>query len=187
MFCLDYALAFAVHYVLCGSRPAAPDANTPATPGSADLTGATGEKSDGGVPRWARETTAGAAAGLAAAVALYPFDVLRQSAVQRGTSSFAASTVPFMAVYLGIFFTAVPSERPAEFSTKARTAVAAATAAAVVEFPLDKAKHAIAGGNRGMALATSAARIPLSAFLLLAYDHMLRAAQQRRQLEATRS
>mmetsp|Transcript_9330 Transcript_9330/g.29791 ORF Transcript_9330/g.29791 Transcript_9330/m.29791 type:complete len:173 (-) Transcript_9330:671-1189(-) len=160
MFCLDFALGFAAHLQL--ARALGLDAPS----GAGWRAGA----AHGGL---------GLAAGGAAALVLAPFDVLRHTAAMGLPAQAAArrlpagvSTVPFMAVYLGTFYGLVGVDPAGPFQAKVAAAGAAATMAAAVEFPLDRAKHALAGGRASAAVAT-AARIPLSALLLLAYDRIL--------------
>ena len=87
MFCLDYAISFVAHYALasrCGDDTASNPLFT---------------------------FTSGAVAGRIAAIVLYPFAIVRMTTVPAGTSHFAMSTVPFMSVYLGFYFTPPPHER----------------------------------------------------------------------------
>mmetsp|Transcript_17793 Transcript_17793/g.35157 ORF Transcript_17793/g.35157 Transcript_17793/m.35157 type:complete len:202 (-) Transcript_17793:557-1162(-) len=187
MFCLDYALIFIVHYRL---RPlvTAPSASlaSPAQSepsGPSDLASSTLELSSSSswpsavsASTLTREAFVGSVAGLTAAVALWPFDALRQSAVGgMSRASFAWSSMPFAAAYLGIFFSLAPPEREVSLQARACVALGAAFAATAVEFPLDRARLAIAGGHRRLAVFSAAARIPLSALMLVAYDHFARA------------
>merc|ERR1740117_689861 len=91
--------------------------------------------------------------------------------VPTGTSHFAASTVPFMSVYLGVYFAARP-HHDGSLRSNAGCALASTAAAAAVELPFDRAKIAITGSVRSAAL-TSALRVPLGAAPLLAYDQVL--------------
>mmetsp|Transcript_1590 Transcript_1590/g.3373 ORF Transcript_1590/g.3373 Transcript_1590/m.3373 type:complete len:159 (-) Transcript_1590:171-647(-) len=155
MFCLDYACAFFVHYALASPWSEATQAHPAFTFGS------------------------GAVAGAAAAIALYPFDIVRQTTVAPGSSHFAFSTIPFMSAYLGIYFMQPYSERQAKpFKTKVGWALGATSVAAAVELPFDSAKISISGTLRSAALAT-ALRVPLGSALLLAYDQILSSANKR--------
>tara|TARA_B110001452_G_scaffold262573_1_gene262776 strand:- start:682 stop:1182 length:501 start_codon:yes stop_codon:yes gene_type:complete len=153
MFCLDYAVAFVAHYWLASRRS-----------------------------EWLQSHPAftfssGAVAGGVAAVVLYPFDIVRMTTVPAGTSHFAFSTMPFMSVYLGLYFLQPREERLRKsLGAKAGWALASTATAAVAELPFDKAKVSISGGSvRSAALAT-ALRVPLGAALLLAYDQILSSA-----------
>mmetsp|Transcript_75087 Transcript_75087/g.125165 ORF Transcript_75087/g.125165 Transcript_75087/m.125165 type:complete len:167 (+) Transcript_75087:179-679(+) len=153
MFCLDYAFAFVAHYGLCHSwfrlnlgLPSSPFFTFPA----------------GGI------------AGAAAAVALFPFDVVRHEVLRATGSSaspFAFSIIPFMSAYLGVYF--LQNERQqTPLSIKASWAFGATSLAAALELPFDRAKISMAGGIRNAAV-TNALRVPLGTGLLLAYDKIL--------------
>ena len=88
MFCLDYALSFALYSALhsCAVRRKWPGVEDPRR------------------PQLAFSAAAGGFAGLGSALLLYPFDFVRQTSVAKGTSSFALSSIPFTAVYLGVYF-----------------------------------------------------------------------------------
>ena len=160
MFCLDFAAAFVVHYQLASRLDPSLQANPVFAFGSAALSGA------------------------AAAVALYPFDIVRQMSVAPGTSHFALSTIPFMTAYLGLYMLQPQSERRQKpLKSKLGWALASTTVAAAVEFPFDKAKHAMSGGLRSAALAT-ALRVPLGSLMLIAYDQILSAGCDRRATKA---
>jgi hypothetical protein len=121
-----------------------------------------------------------ALSGAAAAVALYPLDIVRQMSVAPGASHFALSTIPFMTAYLGLYMLQPQGKRQQKsLQTKLCWALAATTVAAAAEFPLDKAKHAMSGGLRSAALA-GALRIPLGSLMLIAYDQILSAGCDRR-------
>ena len=153
MFCLDYAIAFFAHTFLCKLS-------------LKDSSHASGNPlvsfGFGGI------------AGTAAAVALYPFDIVRQTTVKTGTSHFAFSTIPFMSVYIGVYFSR-KVKKEESFSTKICWATGATTSAAVCELPFDKSKISISGGSMRTAAVTTAMRVPLGALLLVAYDHILHA------------
>ena len=153
MFCLDFAAAFIVHYQLA-SRVAISTQSEPLFAfSSAALSGAT------------------------AAVALYPFDFVRQMNV---APHFAFSTIPFMTAYLGIYLLQPHNERREKpFKDKLAWSLASTTVAAAAEFPFDRAKHNMAGGFRAAAL-TNALRIPLGSLMLIAYDQILSAGNDRR-------
>mmetsp|Transcript_1725 Transcript_1725/g.6648 ORF Transcript_1725/g.6648 Transcript_1725/m.6648 type:complete len:163 (+) Transcript_1725:117-605(+) len=162
MFCLDYALSFAAFYHLTAAAEAR-GLDARGNPVSAVL--------------------AGAASGLAAAVALWPVDLVRQTALGDATSgprraSFAISSVPFGAAYLGVFFGFRRDDAPlAEVAALAAGSTALALA---IEFPFDHAKHALVGGGGASAAALAAIRLPLSALLLLAFDAAVNPPKRRR-------
>lgn len=111
MFCLDYALACAVHFQL--SR-----AVSDAAPWLDQRTGAAA-------------VFLGATSGLTSAVALYPFDFVRQATTSG--SRFALSSIPFSACFFGVYFSQCrPEDSP---SRQAGWALAAASAATVAEYP----------------------------------------------------
>lgn len=160
MFCLDFGCAFVVHHLLASRLSDRTQCAPAFTFGS------------------------GALAGGVAAVVLYPFDIVRMTTVAAGTSHFAASTIPFMSVYLGVYFLQPRVERRAKpLQHKAGWALAATSAAAAVELPFDRAKIAMAGSLRSAA-AASALRVPLGAALLLAYDQILSGSSERRASDA---
>jgi hypothetical protein len=145
MFCLDFAAAFIVHYQLASRFDLSTQSNPLFT------------------------FSSGALSGFTAAVALYPFDIVRQMTVAPGTSHFAFSTIPFMTAYLGIYMLQPQVERQQKpFKNKLAWAFASTSVAAAVEFPFDKAKHSMAGSLRAAALA-NAFRIPLGSLMLIAY------------------
>ena len=160
MFCLDFAAAFIVHYQLASRF----DISTQSSP--------------------LFTFTSGFLSGAASAVALYPVDIVRQMTVAPGTSHFAFSTIPFMTAYLGIYLLQPQKERQQKpFKDKLGWALASTTVAAAVEFPFDRAKHNMAGSFRTAAL-TNALRIPLGSLMLIAYDQMLSAGNDRRVAKA---
>ena len=112
----------------------------------------------------------GSVAGVGSAVALYPFDIVRMTVLEKGNNHFAFSTIPYMTFYLGTYFAL--RKRSDTFSTKFAYATGASLGAAVVEFPFDKAKLSIAQ-TKNMALLTTGMRIPLAALLLVSYDQIL--------------
>ena len=81
----------------------------------------------------------GGAAGLLSASVLFPVDVVRQSAVPKGVSSFAWSSGPFTAVYIGAYFTLCPDRENASLGNRVGCATIATAAACAVELPLDRA------------------------------------------------
>ena len=117
MFCLDYAFGFAAHYALLMRYP------LDSSPLGALF--------------------AGTAAGAAAAVLLFPFDVVRHEVARAqgvaSSSAFAMSTVPFMGAYLGLYFGARPRD-DAPLLAKARWALVSTAVAAAVELPFDQAR-----------------------------------------------
>jgi hypothetical protein len=159
MFCLDFAFAFIVHGMIVkwsqseGRFMTHSATSTPGvTPGVAWTFGL------------------GAVSGVGSAIALYPFDIVRMSVLEKGKSHFAFSTVPYMSIYLGTYFT-LRNER-GTFLEKFALANVSAGLGAVAELPFDQAKLNISGSTR-MAIVTSALRIPLAALLLVSYDQIL--------------
>eukprot|EP00944_MAST-04C_sp_MAST-4C-sp1_P000901 g901.t1 len=101
--------------------------------------------------------------------------------VGKGASHFAFSTIPFMSMYLGVYFIRDSETRMKEpFMNKLCWATAATGLAAVVELPFDTAKININGGNLKSAAMTSGMRIPLGALLLIAYDQVVTGIDRRR-------
>lgn len=84
---------------------------------------------------------------------LYPFDVVRQiatstgSSVQPSTSSFGYGTVPFMTLYIGVYFTAIERAKAQQqrisLYDRVFFAGGATALAAAAEFPLDKGNLAM--------------------------------------------
>ena len=153
MFCLDYALSFAFFsaahsFAVRRCWPGVEDARRPA-------------------PVFA--TSVGGLAGFGSAVVLYPFDFVRKTSVAASTGSFAFSSIPYTAVYLGLYFSC---RDPDSATSRAGWAITATTAATAAELPFDKAKLAIAGSG-GRAAAMAAARVPLGALLLFAFDGLV--------------
>lgn len=130
MFCLDYAVAFFAHCSVASNFSESTQSHPLFT------------------------FPAGALAGGIAAVALYPFDIVRQVAVSPGHSSFAFSTIPFMTAYLGVYFLQPHSERRRKpLQEKTLWALGSTSVAAAVELPFDRAKinhgwHAAIGCRR---------------------------------------
>jgi len=156
MFCLDFAAALLVHYQLAMLVH-------PSTQSSPFFT-----------------FPSGAFSGLMAAVMLYPFDLVRQMTVAPGTSHFAHSTVPYMTVYLGLYLLQPQSDRQKKsLPEKLVWAVGATSVAAAVEFPLDQAKHKMAGSMRSAAMA-NAFRVPFGSLMLIAYDRALTTGNEKR-------
>jgi hypothetical protein len=163
MFCLDFAASFFAHRFFVF-----------ATHSAAGYPRADGLGANLALPY---ALVSGAVAGTVAAVALYPFDLVRQFTVQPGQSSFAKGTIPFMAVYLGVWShwknrtEADGSEARRTGASRFRLALGATAAATVAELPFDLSKHNISGGLRS-ALMVSLLRVPLGSLLLLAYDEI---------------
>jgi hypothetical protein len=163
MFCLDFAISFFAHRgVLFVTHHVAGYPRTDGLAANLSLPFA---------------LASGAAAGGVAATALYPFDLVRMYTVQPGQSHFAKSTIPFMAVYLGVWST-FKNTTATDGSEARRTlrgrftlALGATAAATVAELPFDLSKHNISGGLR-QAMTLSLLRVPLGACLLLAYDEI---------------
>mmetsp|Transcript_33425 Transcript_33425/g.77116 ORF Transcript_33425/g.77116 Transcript_33425/m.77116 type:complete len:188 (+) Transcript_33425:130-693(+) len=159
MFCLDFAASFFAHRALCYASHTL--FGYPLSDGIAGNLSLPFSLLTGGV------------AGTAAAVALYPVDLVRMYSVKPGESHFARGTIPFMTVYLGVWFT-FKNARCSDGREERRTlgarfclALGATAAASVAELPLDISKHNISGGLRSAAL-LGALRVPLGALLLLA-------------------
>ena len=157
MFCLDYAVAFFAHCSVASNFSESTQSHPLFT------------------------FPAGALAGGIAAVALYPFDIVRQVAVSPGHSSFAFSTIPFMTAYLGMYFLQPHSERRRKpLQEKTLWALGSTSVAAAVELPFDRAKINITGGTLRSAAVANGLRVPLGAALLLAYDQVLSAASSQK-------
>lgn len=158
MFCLDFAFSFAFHLMLSHVAPASfkfgnpsPDpSSTKADAAAASTSDAAVAATAGGaapsaaaslVPRiWSPYAfVSGGAAGLLSACVLFPVDVVRQSAVPKGVSSFAWSSGPFTAVYIGAYFTLCPDRENASLGNRVGCATIATAAACAVELPLDRA------------------------------------------------
>ena len=148
MFCLDYALSFVCFTALrdLGLRLKVDAPHNPAF-----------------------ALSAGAMSGLLSAGALYPFDFVRHGSLGAGRSSFAWSSVPFSAVYLGMYFSCRDAD---SVTSRVGWSLASAAVASTVELPFDHTKRAIAGSG-GRAAAMAAARVPLGALLLFAFDGIL--------------
>ena len=159
MLCLDYGVAFFAHYHL--SRFISDDLPND------DVGGAETRN-----PHPLLMFSSGALSGVFAAVVLYPIDLVRQSTVPKGHSHFSYSTIPFMTIYLGFYFSQPGNRRDKSLSEKLTWAVPATTAAALAELPFDKAKIAMIGSLR-TAGAAALIRVPLGTALLLIYDHIL--------------
>ena len=156
MFCLDYAAALVAHFALSSQVSEDAQAHPLFT------------------------FPAGAIAGGFAAVALYPFDIVRQSTVAPGQSHFAFSTIPFMTCYLGIYFLQPRRERVAKpLQERTLWALGSCSAAAAAELPFDKAKIAMTGGTLRSAAIANGLRVPLGSAILLAYDQIVSTATSR--------
>ena len=160
MFCLDYALAFVSHSILCKFLISS--------------TSSTSSSASSNNNNTLIHFPLGAIAGTTAAIALYPFDIVRMTTVGKGVSHFAFSTIPFMSVYLGMYFIRdVETRKNESFVNKMFWATTATGFAAAAELPFDKAKQNISGGKMKTAAVTTAMRVPLGALLLIAYDQIL--------------
>lgn len=163
MFCLDFALSFAFFGY------------------------ASSESKKRGYDPWRAPYpfALGTLSGLFAATALYPFDLVRQialddgktprSALERGAArvvttkpQFAASSIPFSCLYFGLYFSGAGGDAPPLHERVAR-ALGASGVALSAELPFDKAKIAIAGGPRNAAL-FSLLRWPFYSLLLVAFE-----------------
>ena len=131
--------------------------------------------------------TFGAASGLAAAVVLWPVDLVRTIATSSGTNqmmpsknSFATCLVPFCASYIGGFFAFRP-QHPS-LAEKVSCATVATALGLALEVPFDHAKHGLFGGG-GVALGKkarffevgvlAAIRLPFATMLLLVFDQII--------------
>ena len=97
MFCLDFAFAFIVHGLIVKwshseHRFLQSSSRSPISLSNIDFT------------KLAFTFGLGGIAGFGSAVALYPFDIVRMSVLEKGSSHFAYSTIPYMSVYLGSYF-----------------------------------------------------------------------------------
>ena len=159
MFCLDYAVAFVCHYAMASRCSEALQSHPVFT------------------------FSSGAVAGLVAATALFPFDIVRMTTVPAGSSHFAYGTTPFMSALLGIYFMQPAAERQGKaLSSKACWALASTSVAVAVELPFDTAKISMTGSARSAAFANGL-RVPLGAALLLAYDQILTTGSKQRAAE----
>lgn len=147
MFCLDYALSCFVHFHLSKAL----QDRFPAV-----------DRRHFGVA-----AGVGASSGLASAIALYPFDFVRQATVS-GASRFAFSSVPFSACFFGIYFS--QSRRGDPLPRQAGLALAAAGLASAAELPFDRSKHGMAGPRSAALLAVL--RLPLASCILMAYGFL---------------
>jgi hypothetical protein len=150
MFCMDYVLSFAFHFAASKLLCRASSGND--VPSSLPL-----------------NLTIGAISGLFSACALYPFDFVRQMSVGPGASSFAYSSIPFTSLYLGFYFTVRDED---SIASRIGWATVSTSMGCVAEFPFDKAKHSMMQGNMRSAMLAAGLRIPLGAFLLVAYDQV---------------
>lgn len=162
MFCLDFAFSFLGHRAVCFCSHRL--FGYPKTDGLA---------SNLPLPF---ALASGAAAGAAAATILYPVDLVRMYTVQPGQSHFARGTIPFMAVYLGVWAAHKNArtelgEARRPLGARFRLALGATALATLAELPFDLSKHNIAGGLRSAAM-VSTLRVPLGALLLLCYDEI---------------
>ncbi|KAG8462948.1 hypothetical protein KFE25_001721 [Diacronema lutheri] len=159
MFCLDFAVSFFAHRGVCFCSHSL--FGFPATDGLAC-----------NLPL-PFALASGAASGAIAAVALYPFDLVRMYTVGPGQSHFAKGTIPFMAVYLGVWSAHknAPGEERRPLGARFRLALGSTALATLAELPFDLSKHNISGGLRSAAM-VSVLRVPLGALLLLCYDEI---------------
>mmetsp|Transcript_20149 Transcript_20149/g.60075 ORF Transcript_20149/g.60075 Transcript_20149/m.60075 type:complete len:160 (-) Transcript_20149:30-509(-) len=109
----------------------------------------------------------GAFSGAVAAVALYPFDFVRASAVAAARPPMAVSIVPFSTLFFGLYVRPDGAAEP--LRDRCARAMGASGCALAAELPLDRAKISLAGGIRNAAL-LSFLRWPLSAALLVAFE-----------------
>ena len=164
MFCLDFAFAFIVHGLIVKwshseHRFLQSSSRSPISLSNIHFT------------KLALTFGLGGIAGFGSAVALYPFDIVRMSVLEKGSSHFAYSTIPYMSVYLGSYF--MLRDERSSFGSKFLLANISATLAAFAELPFDNAKLSISGGSTRIALATTAMRVPLAGLLLVSYDTIL--------------
>ena len=149
MFCLDYFLSFFAHsginYFLVNGK---------------------GEKKISNLAPFHSVST-GALAGTFSALALYPFDFVRMSTVPKNVNHFAFSSIPFTALYLGVFFSL---RDHTSLKSQIFCACGSMTLGTLAEIPFDSAKKSmVAAGNVRLLLLTAGLRIPLGSFLLVVY------------------
>ena len=147
MFCLDYGISFATFLLLTRYKPLYKYHNSPFF-----------------------LFPCAALSGSVSAMVIYPFDIIRQATVPKGKSTFAFSTIPFTSIYLGLYMW---QRDPSSLVSQCKWAIISTCIANVVEFPLDSSKLSISGGNMYRAITISALKIPMSSFLLVAFDFVL--------------
>ena len=111
----------------------------------------------------------GTTSGLAAALAVAPFDFVRRGVSLSSSSSsiIGFSTVFYAAAFFGVYF---PNRRPDSLSSQCGWALSSAAVAAIAELPFDKTKRALMGGSAKTQLAANALFIPFGALILVMYD-----------------
>ena len=109
----------------------------------------------------------GATSGLAAALAVAPFDFVRRGISTSSSSVIGYSTIFYAGAFFGVYF---PNRRPDSLSSQCCWALISAASAALAELPFDKAKRALMGGSTKTLLAANALYIPFGALILVMYD-----------------
>ena len=111
----------------------------------------------------------GGLSGLLAAIAVYPFDFVREGALfdQKMRFRHSLSTVPYAAVFFGLYF---PCRDPESLRSQCFWAVASAAGAACAEAPFDRAKLAMMGGSRRTMVFANLMYVPFGALMLVMYD-----------------
>ena len=95
------------------------------------------------------------------------------------SSCFSKLQTPYLPQTAHVFPQPQSERQQKPFASKLGWALASTTVAAAAELPFDKAKHSISGGLRSAAL-TNTIRIPLGSLMLIAYDQILSAGNDRR-------
>jgi len=109
----------------------------------------------------------GATSGLAAALAVAPFDFVRRGVSSSPSSVIGFSTIFYASAFFGVYF---PNRRPDSLSSQCGWALLSASAAALAELPFDQTKRALMGGSAKTQLAANALFIPFGALILVMYD-----------------
>ncbi len=113
----------------------------------------------------------GAVSGLFGALAVYPFDFVRQGAITSGKAKLIhnLATVPYATVFFGLYF---HQRDPSSLKSQGMWALASASLAVFAEVPFDKAKREMMGSPRTVILANSLF-VPFGALILVMYDKAL--------------
>lgn len=121
-----------------------------------------------------KSLTLGGCSGLAAALAVAPFDFVRRGVVTSSSSSIfgvvGVSTVFYAGVFFGIYF---PNRKPESTASQFCWAFASAAAASAAELPFDRTKRTLMGGNAKVVFAANALFVPFGAMILVMYDKAL--------------
>lgn len=113
----------------------------------------------------------GALSGLLGALAIYPFDFVRQGAITSGKAQLIhnLATVPYATAFFGLYF----HQRDASsLKSQATWAVISASLAVFAELPFDKAKREMMGSRKAVIFANSLF-VPFGALILVLYDKAL--------------